>query len=106
MTGLHKSITLSFLVVGHTKFAPDWCFGLLKKQMRMTKVGTLTNIAKVVKESATVNVPQLCGAEVGSVLVSTHIRLENSFQQSSEPYPASRPTTTSTLLTLYQGLYS
>ena len=27
MSGLHKNITLSFLVVGHTKFAPDWCFG-------------------------------------------------------------------------------
>ena len=25
MCGLHKNITLSFLVVGHTKFAPDWC---------------------------------------------------------------------------------
>ena len=72
MTGLHKSITLSFLVVGHTKFAPDWCFSLLKKRMRVTKVGTLTDIAKVVKESATVNVPQLCGAEDGSVLVPTY----------------------------------
>ncbi|ELT87533.1 hypothetical protein CAPTEDRAFT_192819 [Capitella teleta] len=28
--GLHKSITLNFLVAGHTKFAPDWCFGLVK----------------------------------------------------------------------------
>ena len=27
--GLHKSITISFLIVGHTKFAPDWAFGLL-----------------------------------------------------------------------------
>ncbi len=24
-------ITLSFLVVGHTKFSPDWCFGLVKR---------------------------------------------------------------------------
>ena len=30
MTGLHTKITLSFLVVGHTKFAPDWCFRLVK----------------------------------------------------------------------------
>ena len=30
MTGRNTQITLSFLVVGHTKFSPDWCFGLLK----------------------------------------------------------------------------
>ena len=30
ITGRHTDITLSFLVVGHTKFSPDWCFGLLK----------------------------------------------------------------------------
>ncbi len=24
---LHDSVTLSFLLVGNTKFAPDWCFG-------------------------------------------------------------------------------
>ena len=29
MIGLHRSIVLSFLVVGHTKFSPDRCFGLL-----------------------------------------------------------------------------
>ena len=29
ITGRHTDITLSFLVVGHTKFSPDWCFGLL-----------------------------------------------------------------------------
>jgi hypothetical protein len=33
-TGLHKTITLNFLVAGHTKFAPDWCFGLLKQAFR------------------------------------------------------------------------
>jgi hypothetical protein len=27
---LHTSIHLSFLIAGHTKFAPDWCFGLIK----------------------------------------------------------------------------
>ena len=33
---LHTEITLSFLVVGHTKFAPDWCFGLFKRLYRKT----------------------------------------------------------------------
>ena len=26
MTGRHTKATISFMVVGHTKFAPDWCF--------------------------------------------------------------------------------
>ena len=69
MTGLHKQITLSFLVVGHTKFSPDWLF---KKRFRLTKVGTLTDIAQVVEESATVNVPQICGTEDHRVVVPTY----------------------------------
>ena len=32
LAGLHNSITLSFMISGHTKFSPDWCFGLLKKR--------------------------------------------------------------------------
>ena len=32
LTGLHDNITLSFMIAGHTKFSPDWCFGLLKKR--------------------------------------------------------------------------
>ena len=51
MTGLHRNITLSFLVVGHTKFSPDWCFGLFKKKFRVTKVGSLTDIERVVDDS-------------------------------------------------------
>ena len=72
MCGLHKNITLSFLVVGHTKFAPDWCFGLLKQRYRKTKVGSLADIAQVVNESAKVNIPQLCGTEDGSIIVPTY----------------------------------
>ena len=26
LSGLHQSVTMSFMLVGHTKFAPDWCF--------------------------------------------------------------------------------
>jgi hypothetical protein len=72
VTGLHRNITLSFLVVGHTKFAPDWCFGLFKKRFRLTKIGTLADIAKAVDDSAKVNVPQLCGTEEGKVVVPTY----------------------------------
>ena len=72
MVGLHKEIEIAFLVVGHTKFAPDWCFGLLKRKFRREKVGCLADIARVVDTSATVNISQLCGTQTGEVLVPTH----------------------------------
>ena len=72
MVGLHKEAQISFLVVGHTKFAPDWCFGLLKRKFRREKVGCLADIARVVDTSAKVNMAQLCGTQKGQVLVPTH----------------------------------
>ena len=32
LTGVHQNITLSFMITGHTKFSPDWCFGLMRKR--------------------------------------------------------------------------
>ena len=32
MRGLHTEVTMNFMPAGHTKFAPDWCFGLLKRR--------------------------------------------------------------------------
>ena len=71
MTGLHTKITLSFLIVGHTKFAPDWCFGLVKRLFRRTKIGSLKDIAQVVDDSAQCNLPQLVSDENGTVIVPT-----------------------------------
>ncbi len=47
MTNRHTDVTLSFLVVGHTKFSPDWCFGLVKRLYRRTVIGSLKDIAEV-----------------------------------------------------------
>ena len=71
LTGRHTSITLSFLVVGHTKFAPDWCFGLFKRRFRRMKVDSLQSIAQVVNDSAECNFAQLVAPEDGSVIVQT-----------------------------------
>ena len=68
MTGRHTQITLSFLVVGHTKFAPDWCFGLFKRLFRRTKVGSLKGIAQVANDSAVCNCAQLNCTEDGIVV--------------------------------------
>ena len=50
LTNRYSSIYLSFLVVGHTKFAPDWCFGLFKRQYRRRKIGSLKGIAQAVND--------------------------------------------------------
>ena len=70
-TGLHTSITLNFLVAGHTKFAPDWCFGLLKQEFRRNVVSSLQCMKKVVEGSAGCNTAQLVGLEYGTVIVPT-----------------------------------
>ena len=72
LTSQHTSITYSFLIVGHTKFSPDWCFGLFKRLYRRTKVGTIADIASVVEKSAVCNVPQVCCDENGIVSVPSY----------------------------------
>lgn len=74
MTGLHNSCNYSFLVVGHTKFACDWCFGLLKQKIRKTFISSLFDLATAVDESTVtgVNVSQLCGLHDGTVLVNVY----------------------------------
>ena len=73
-TGLHTSVLLSFLLAGHTKFAPDWCFGLIKRLFRRTKVSCLKDIADVVENSTQkgINIPQLVGNEAGEVFVPVY----------------------------------
>ena len=50
MVGLNEEITISFLLVGHTKFLPDWGFGLFKRLFKRSKVSTIYDIAEVVRE--------------------------------------------------------
>ena len=72
LVGLNKKITLSFLIVGHTKFSPDWCFGLFKQTYRRTKIGCLDDIVRVVESSAVVNHAQLVGTQDVQVIVPTY----------------------------------
>ena len=53
ITGEHKAAQISFMLVGHTKFASDRFFGLIKKRYRRSSVDTLNDIVCVVKESTT-----------------------------------------------------
>ena len=74
LTGRHQAITLNFLITGHTKFAPDWCFGLLKQKFRRESVSSLAELSQTVMKSTRdeVNVPQLVGDESGNVQVPTY----------------------------------
>ena len=70
--GLSDSITLYFMVAGHTKFSPDRSFGLLKEELWKTAVNTLSDIAAVVTRSASCNTAELVGREDGIPLIATY----------------------------------
>ena len=72
LCGLNRKIEISFLLFGHTKFAPDWCFGLLKQKFRKTLVGCLDDLVCVVDQSACINSAQVVGKEDGTVLVDQY----------------------------------
>ena len=69
LVGLHEEIKISFLPVGHTKFSPDWCFGLLKRKYRKMKIGCLDDIVKAVHQSGSPNVAQLVGTQGDEIMV-------------------------------------
>lgn len=68
LTEWYTTIELSYLPVRHTKFSPDWCFGLFKRQYKWTKIG---RVQEVVNKSAECNVAQLVSQEDGSIIVTT-----------------------------------
>ncbi|CAH3189636.1 unnamed protein product [Porites lobata] len=74
LCGLHKSILYSFLIAGHTKFSPDWCFGLLKQSFRRHYVSSLFDLMSAVDKSTVsgVNISKLCGLHDGTLLVPVY----------------------------------
>lgn len=74
ITGLHQSCVYSFLIVGHTKFSCDWCFGLLKQSFQKSFISSLYEFASVIDRSTVsgVNVTQLCSLHDGSVIVPVY----------------------------------
>ena len=68
LTGRHTDVIYSFLVVGHTKFSPDWCFGLFKRLFKRTRVSSMGEIADVVERSASCNEVQIVCNEDAEVV--------------------------------------
>ena len=52
MTGRHKSIEFSLMEAGHTKFHPDWHFGLWKVKWRAASVENMKEMALSVSASS------------------------------------------------------
>jgi len=52
LVGLHDKITLSFMIVGHTKFAPDGYFGLIKYLYRRSNVYTYDQLVDIIEKSS------------------------------------------------------
>jgi len=67
MNGLHKRITLSFMMPGHTKFEPDGYFGLFKIKYRRSTIDCFQDLADcVVSASPTgYTIPQVYGKHYG-----------------------------------------
>ena len=72
LTGLHEEGKLSFFLVNHTKFAPEWCFGMAKQFFHHTKVDCSDDIANSVSSLSFVNIPQLVGTLDGTCNVPTY----------------------------------
>ena len=60
------------MVVGHTKFTPDSCFGLVKQRYQRTHVECLSDIVDVVNKSGYINHARLVDTQAGQVLVPTY----------------------------------
>ena len=72
MVGLSRSITMQFMLVGHTKFTPDSCFGLVKQHYWRTHVECLSDIVDVLNKSGYINHARLVGRQEGQVLIPTY----------------------------------
>ena len=72
LTGCHDKITISSLLARHTKFSPDWCFGVTKQKLRRSIIGCLDDRANAITNSAAPNITELVRLEDGTVLVPTY----------------------------------
>lgn len=70
--GFNHEIRFSFLPVGHTKFGPDWIFGLIKKLLKSVAVYCVDLLLTVISKASRVTFPVLVGNENNEVFVTTY----------------------------------
>ena len=61
LQGFNSNIEVSFMLPYHTRFGPDWCFGLVKMKYKHSYISSISDLAEVVLLSTTkeINIPQL-----------------------------------------------
>lgn len=70
---LHQRITYSFLIAGHTKFAPDRGFGIIEKAYKVNFISSIYELAAMVESNSTgVNKAQLVGTHDNTVIVPVY----------------------------------
>ena len=70
---LNDNIECSFMIPYHTRFGPDWCFGLIKLRYKRSYVSSASQLGDVVLGSTTknINVPQhVSDPDSGKILVA------------------------------------
>ncbi|XP_069108896.1 LOW QUALITY PROTEIN: uncharacterized protein [Argopecten irradians] len=70
IVGLHVGIQYSMMIAGHTKFDPDWHFGVWKLRWRSSNAESLEEVARTVTTSSRSghNIPQLVQDEEKPVI--------------------------------------
>lgn len=74
LTELHQDITYCFLIAGHTKFAPDRCFVMIKKCYKVNFVSSIYELAGMIEASSStgVNKAQLVGTHDNRIIVPVY----------------------------------
>ena len=66
--GLSRHIELAFMVAGHTKFGPDYGFGVFKRLYRHAEVNTVKDVCSLMEKSKLL-IAEAVGTEQGEVLI-------------------------------------
>ena len=75
ITERHREIEYSFMIAGHTKFACDGCFGVLKSKVKKSFVSSVYDIYMAVEKSSEekgCNMAELVGTHDGKVMIKCY----------------------------------
>lgn len=72
MVGLNKSVKISFLPVGHTKFAPDLYFGVTKRRYRRSSVHSIQDFIDDISANCDSVIPVAVANEKGDLNASIY----------------------------------
>ena len=90
IVGLNTTITYAFMLVGHTRFGPDWLAGMFKSKFTKADVQCLEDVAEVVRKcsvTAKVLQPRLVGSSASPVPT---YHWQEHLKQYFKPLPAIR----------------